>query len=246
MYVRLAFSVAAHLEPEILIVDEVLAVGDTEFQKKCMGRMRDVSRNDGRTVLFVSHQMGSIAQLCNNCLLIKQGRIEAIGAPVAVIDKYYNQLQNDSYSGRSKDVDIFIKELFTCDANGYPKSNFAHSDNIHLRIKVGVNRFDPIQNIGVALLTRDKKRVFTVNHSFKNFYNGNTETIVDFIIEGGLIAPMDYSFLVALNTRTGLITYDLQDDVCPIKIYDDGTEFAFAEGMDYGSIILKDKWKSIQ
>jgi hypothetical protein len=69
---------------------------------------------------------------------------------------------------------------------------------------------------------------------------------VDFIIEGGLIAPMDYSFLVALNTRTGQITYDLQDDVCSIKIYDNGTEFAFAEGMDYGSIILKDKWKSIQ
>jgi len=246
MYVRLAFSVAAHLEPEILIVDEVLAVGDTEFQKKCMGRMRDVSKNDGRTVLFVSHQMGSIAQLCNNCLLLKQGCIEAIGTPLEVIDKYYNQLQNDSYSGGNKDVDIFIKELFSCNENGDPKSNFAHSDNIHLRIKVGVNKFDPIQNIGIALLTRDKKRVFTVNHSFKNFYNGNAETIVDFIIEGGLIAPMDYSFLVALNTRTGLMTYDMQDDVCSIKIYDDGTEFAFAEGIDYGSIILKDKWKSIQ
>nr|MBP8085285.1 ABC transporter ATP-binding protein [Cloacibacterium sp.] len=73
MYVRLAFAVAAHLESEILIVDEVLAVGDAEFQKKCLGKMGDVSKGEGRTVLFVSHNMSSISKLCNTGILLKKG-----------------------------------------------------------------------------------------------------------------------------------------------------------------------------
>ena len=75
MYVRLAFAVAAFLEPEILIIDEVLAVGDAEFQKKCLGRMKDVSVNDGRTVLFVSHNLAAVKQLCNHGLLMKNGAV---------------------------------------------------------------------------------------------------------------------------------------------------------------------------
>ena len=74
MYVRLAFAVAAHLEPEILLVDEVLAVGDIEFQKKCIDRMNNISRNDGRTVLFVSHNLEAIAALCPKCLLLTDGK----------------------------------------------------------------------------------------------------------------------------------------------------------------------------
>src|SRR5204862_436928 len=76
MYVRLAFAVAAHLEPEILIVDEVLAVGDSQFQKKCLGKMEDVSKNDGRTVLFVSHNMAAIQNLCNKAALLSFGQLE--------------------------------------------------------------------------------------------------------------------------------------------------------------------------
>ena len=75
MYVRLAFAVAAHLEPEILIIDEVLAVGDAEFQKKCLGKMEDVSKNDGRTVIFVSHNMGAIKSLCTKGILLKDGSL---------------------------------------------------------------------------------------------------------------------------------------------------------------------------
>ena len=84
---------------------------------------------------------------------------------------------------------------------------------------------------------------------FKSYLSINvlsiSKIIVDFILEGGLIAPMDYSFLIALNTPTGLITYDYQEDICPIKIYDGGTNLSFAEGYDYGCIILKDKWSLI-
>ncbi len=72
MYVRLAFAVAAHLEPEILIVDEVLAVGDAQFQQKCLGKMKDVSGKDGRTVLFVSHNMAAVQRLCTRCIMLKK------------------------------------------------------------------------------------------------------------------------------------------------------------------------------
>ena len=88
MYVRLAFAVAAHLEPEILIVDEVLAVGDAQFQKKCLGKMEDVSKQ-GRTVLFVSHNMGTISSLCNQAILLENGQVANIGLPSEIILNYY-------------------------------------------------------------------------------------------------------------------------------------------------------------
>jgi ABC-type polysaccharide/polyol phosphate transport system ATPase subunit len=87
MYVRLAFAVAAHLEPEILVVDEVLAVGDSEFQKKCLGKMRDVAGH-GRTVLFVSHNMAAVRALCRSCILLRSGKLAAIGDPSTVIAQY--------------------------------------------------------------------------------------------------------------------------------------------------------------
>ncbi|WP_131535913.1 ABC transporter ATP-binding protein [Pedobacter nototheniae] len=90
MYVRLAFAVAAHLESEILIVDEVLAVGDAEFQKKCLGKMSEVSKGEGRTVLFVSHNMASIASLCKNSILLNNGKIQDQGISNEVIAKYEN------------------------------------------------------------------------------------------------------------------------------------------------------------
>jgi lipopolysaccharide transport system ATP-binding protein len=88
MYVRLAFAVAAHLETEILIIDEVLAVGDAEFQKKCLGKMNEVSRDQGRTVLFVSHNMSAVSGLCNSALLLNSGRVELTGDTAQVVQKY--------------------------------------------------------------------------------------------------------------------------------------------------------------
>jgi lipopolysaccharide transport system ATP-binding protein len=88
MYMRLAFAVAAHLEPEILIVDEVLAVGDAAFQKKCLGKMQDISRREGRTVLFVSHNMSAISELTRQCIYLVQGKIKAKGSTPAIIQEY--------------------------------------------------------------------------------------------------------------------------------------------------------------
>lgn len=101
MYVRLAFAVAAHLNPEILIVDEVLAVGDAEFQKKCLGKMHDVAES-GRTVLLVSHNMAAIRQLCSSAVLLKAGRVELAGDPAKCIELY---------STNSQKGDLIISQL---------------------------------------------------------------------------------------------------------------------------------------
>jgi lipopolysaccharide transport system ATP-binding protein len=93
MYVRLAFAVAAHLEPEILLIDEVLAVGDTQFQKKCLGKMKNVGE-EGRTVIFVSHNMPMIASLCNQCVLLDGGRLVCKGPAVDIIQHYYSNGSN--------------------------------------------------------------------------------------------------------------------------------------------------------
>ncbi len=98
MYVRLAFAVAAHLDPEILVVDEVLAVGDAEFQKKCLGKMGDVA-GEGRTVLFVSHNMAAIQQLCKNAFLLQNGKIIGSGLSEEVVNQYLNQ-----FSHQTKDI----------------------------------------------------------------------------------------------------------------------------------------------
>src|SRR6185369_4209090 len=89
MYVRLAFAVAAHLEPDVLVLDEVLAVGDTAFQQKCLGKMRDVSSH-GRTVLLVSHSMAAVGQLCRKTLWLQDGRVQAFGPSETVIQSYLN------------------------------------------------------------------------------------------------------------------------------------------------------------
>jgi len=108
MYVRLAFAVAAHLEPEILIVDEVLSVGDAEFQKKCLGKMQDVSKREGRTVLFVSHNMSAIQSLCNRVIVLKSGQVCFSGQVLEGINNYLNEFQND----------LFIKDLKEIDRKG--------------------------------------------------------------------------------------------------------------------------------
>ena len=97
MYVRLAFAVAAHLEPDIMIVDEVLAVGDAEFQKKCLGKMKDVSRNDGRTILFVSHNMAAMKELCYHAIILSNGKISDRGNVIDMVNDYLVQESTAPY-----------------------------------------------------------------------------------------------------------------------------------------------------
>jgi lipopolysaccharide transport system ATP-binding protein len=131
MYVRLAFAVAAHLESEILIVDEVLAVGDAEFQKKCLGKMGDVSKGDGRTVLFVSHNMSAIKELCAQSILLKNGEIEKVGSTRKIIDSYITQTNSLSNNFLNFNEDIKIRR-----GNGEIKFT-------NIRINNGENSQDP-------------------------------------------------------------------------------------------------------
>jgi lipopolysaccharide transport system ATP-binding protein len=107
MYVRLAFAVAAHLEPEILIVDEVLAVGDAQFQKKCLGKMEDVGK-EGRTILFVSHDIGAVNNLTNQCLYLKQGSVLANGNTFSVVSEYLNSASHQNVL--PTDVGLYRRE----------------------------------------------------------------------------------------------------------------------------------------
>ncbi len=112
MYVRLAFAVSAHLEPEILIVDEVLAVGDAEFQQKCLGKMKDVAFNHGRTILFVSHNIAAIKQLCSKAVLMEQGLQKAVG-PVSDILEIYQAKPTDLFAGKRGDIPGNLPAYFT-------------------------------------------------------------------------------------------------------------------------------------
>jgi len=134
MYVRLAFAVAAHLEPEILIVDEVLAVGDADFQKKAIGKMQDVSRNEGRTVLFVSHNMGAVKNLCKLGVLMENGTIKNKGNIDNIISSYLDQKNNADkvyYPENSvvKSVEIFQQQDKICLKLHYESENIIKQPN---------------------------------------------------------------------------------------------------------------------
>lgn len=136
MYVRLAFAVAAHLQSEILIVDEVLAVGDAEFQKKCLGKMKDVSTQQGRTVLFVSHNMGAVRGLCTEGILLQYGKLERQGDVNDVISRY---LVNPSAVFNDFIVDpndeIKIESVAFKNAEGKSTQNFNMGEDLTMEIK---------------------------------------------------------------------------------------------------------------
>ncbi len=137
MYVRLAFAVAAHLEPEILIVDEVLAVGDAQFQKKCLGKMKDVS-GEGRTVLFVSHSMPTITSLCSNVILLDKGKIIKRGNASEVIMQYYtNGISSPAFIVFSEE-DKVVGDEYVQMISGCIKNSF---DEISPEISINENAF---------------------------------------------------------------------------------------------------------
>src|SRR6202041_4140759 len=124
MYVRLAFAVAAHLEPEILIVDEVLAVGDAAFQKKGLGRMGSFAQS-GRTVLFVSHNMEAVRTLCHRCVWLRDGRLHKDGKADEIIEAYFNSISNElSFSSANPDFGLIIQKVVLKNDRGEESSQF--------------------------------------------------------------------------------------------------------------------------
>ncbi len=138
MYVRLAFAVAAHLEPEILIVDEVLAVGDAEFQKKCLGKMKDVS-GQGRTVLFVSHNMGAIQSLCSRSIYLKHGIIQQSGDTDKIINFYLsNELKNEEELELKLNPDLpaSISKVLLLNSNNQKTSSYLSGESLKFQFDI--------------------------------------------------------------------------------------------------------------
>ena len=153
MYVRLAFAVAAHLEPEILIIDEVLAVGDYAFQKKCLGKMHDVSASDGRTILFVSHNMSALTQLCDHGILLEDGQVKTTGLVKDVIQTYLKSRLNQNTaqacfpSDPTKPCQYISAEIFRSD--GELGSDFISDEPVTIRLKFEIK--EPIPSVFLAL-----------------------------------------------------------------------------------------------
>jgi len=161
MYVRLAFAVAAHLEPEILVVDEVLAVGDAEFQRKCIGKMQNIATGEGRTVFFVSHNLPAIVNLCTSAICLNEGKIVQIGEPSAVCAGYA-VLRNTALKSRnSSDI---LEEIILLNAANQPSPNLMQGDLLKFRVIV-----TPPEDRGIiSLILRD------VRDSYSSFMIRNS------------------------------------------------------------------------
>jgi lipopolysaccharide transport system ATP-binding protein len=169
MYVRLAFAVAAHLESEILIVDEVLAVGDAEFQKKCLGKMGDVSKGEGRTVLFVSHNMGAVKELCNNSIYLENGTIKNFTDTPTIIDEYISinnsfifqkhiKIENKHRKYiQAKEIEIIDLELI----DSLKDCNYSTDMDLKVKINLRTNVKVPSYRIAGSIFTENHIKLGT-------------------------------------------------------------------------------------
>ena len=179
MFVRLAFAVAAHLEPDILIVDEVLAVGDAEFQKKAIGKMQSISSQGGRTVLFVSHNMTSIKALCNRAVLIENGKIVKDGDPTEIINHYLSNTSDISYSIEwdktnrpSSKQNIQLSKVWISNKNNKPINLLNVDDDFLVNIDYKVTEDN--SKIGLNIVLHDNNQNIissSINNHEKNFYH---------------------------------------------------------------------------
>jgi lipopolysaccharide transport system ATP-binding protein len=168
MYVRLAFAVAAHLEPEILIIDEVLAVGDTSFQKKCLGKMDDISKGQGRTVLFVSHHMGMVTRLCSHSILLEKGRLLMMDSTETVVSHYLSnggeveaeRIWSDPESRPGNDK-VRLLSVRATHSDGKAVGTVDIRRPIYVEIQYEILQELPYARVGCRLSTPDGTDVFS-------------------------------------------------------------------------------------
>jgi lipopolysaccharide transport system ATP-binding protein len=238
MYMRLAFAVAAHLEPEILVIDEVLAVGDIEFQKKCLGKMDEVSKT-GRTILFVSHQMGTVAQLCQRTILLQQGSVVMNDRTDLVIEYYINQNKSKAAS-YTADIsatqhEMYVQSAAILNGDGVEQSSFRHDEEISINVKCKVQRM--VRGSELRMVVRDRRNitVFTADAELHLLGENAQGFEVDFKIPGDVLRPNHYSLTFALFVPHQLII-EIIEDVAFFSVFDSGTKYAQSEGLDYGLV----------
>ena len=240
MYTRLAFAVAANLEPEILIVDEVLAVGDSEFQKKCLGKMKDVSQH-GRTVLFVSHNMSAVAQLCTHGIMMRGGKIAYQGATSDVVEKYLTGSGSAANYAAEDNEDLPAQILWAniVDQKGEAATEFAHDDEITL--KFGIKNFTNdremrcavgVWNLMDTLITVESREI-EPHAGYKNY---------QIRIPRGYLSPNKLKFSVALYKPNKI--FDMVTESLSFEIVDLGFK-SLLKTEDFGLVHLKSKWEEI-
>jgi len=212
MYVRLAFAVAAHLESEILIVDEVLAVGDAEFQKKCLGKMSDVSKGEGRTVLFVSHNMASIKQLCDKGILLNNGIVQDSGKISKIISSYfinYNKqevfFENDDFSA---------KKLYCTNAKNQTVNSVTNGSELFIKVLLEVKVQNPNLGFCIAIYNGMKElltciNTFHIHSEIASLGTGKHEFVIP--IPKYIFNEGEYFINLHLNSSSGDLYYIIEN-----------------------------------
>ncbi len=258
MTVRLGFAIAAHLEPEILVVDEVLAVGDAEFQKKAIGKMQDVSKGEGRTVLFVSHNMGAVRNLCNRGLVLVDGTVIFMGSVDNSIDQYLslNKLMAETRSsedliyqnrkrGYSNDI-LFV----TIEVDGN-KSNFYSDEKIVFNCKVKATKATKNFRINGTLYTVEEQALggWFADDLFS--IEKDEEKIIQVSLEATNLAMGAYlvSFSIGVgNFEVGMLDFDVIHHVIKFEIigYNSLEQSGFSTwDRSWGNFIIKSSCKLI-
>jgi len=244
MYVRLAFAVAAFLEPEILIVDEVLAVGDAEFQKKCLGRMKDVSVNDGRTVLFVSHNMGAVKALCNEVLLLKHGGVVFQGDKTAGINRYIDSTSsvNSSYERKADwNTGSHFNYIKVIDAAGVKRQQFGFDEAIGLQFQVHVQHNHASAFLGFKVYNNLEHCVFVTEKPLSDFMIQDGIATINVQIPGSLLVPNAYKLQFGLHIPN-MELIELLPEVVQFEILETGSGFYQYAGVDNGSVFVDCAW----
>lgn len=207
MYVRLAFSVAAHVEPEVLIIDEVLAVGDAEFQKKCLGKMEEVTQKEGRTILFVSHNMGAIQSICNRCILLSEGKIAYDGTPEEAIKRYFSSyIQTESSMVLTHErihESAHLTNFSITDSRGNPSTNLSIEEPFQVNIgyKIDVPSGGLYCGVGIALYDG------TSGQLLLNVFDTDTPGVDGFHANGTYSTTFTFPERIFNNTEVRLWVY---------------------------------------
>jgi ABC-2 type transport system ATP-binding protein len=224
MYVRLGFSVAINVDPEILLVDEVLAVGDAEFQQKCTDKILDFKR-EGRTVIVVSHSMPAVRNLCDQVALLERGRLVDVGAPVDVIDEYLVDVFADrqfdpSEGARWGSGEIRLERFALLDSNGQPTESLRTGDPVTLRFEYSAR--EPVHRplFGASIFTADGVYVAGPNTRDAGlFFDSLTGCgCVDFHVERLPLVPGTYDVSAAIHDDTGTHPYDYREKVLRFNV----------------------------
>jgi lipopolysaccharide transport system ATP-binding protein len=231
MYVRLAFAVAAHLEPDILIIDEVLAVGDHAFQKKCLGKMREVASSRGRTVLFVSHNLGAMSQLCERGVYLEEGRVRMIGPVKDVIQAYLKSNLDRNTERATFPSDPAKPSQFVSaqilHADGGPGSDFTSDEPVIIRMTYEVRK--PLVDTHLTFYLQNMEGTRVLFSDVRDTDPSITERIrvglhtFDVKIPPGLLAPTTYLLTIGSIARYAG-TIDYQHSCCEFSLRDLSTQ----------------------